>query len=57
MLALASGAATAHTTTTSEWSPTEHRMVEVKHWTLFAPHRPQAQTPYRHHWWNLFHRH
>lgn len=32
---LGSATATAHTTTTSEWDPATHQMVQVKHWSLF----------------------
>jgi len=42
------GSASAHTTTTSQWDPATGRMVEVKHWSLFAPSRPSAFT--QRHW-------
>lgn len=49
-----SGAASAHTITTSQWDVQQHRMVTVKHWTLFAPHPRQAHAS--HHWFHrLFH--
>lgn len=37
-LAAATPARAVYSTTTMVWSPSEHRMVEVRHWHLFHPH-------------------